>query len=81
MPSTAPTKEEESWKAENDARTLAEASVISADKERVRKASSAAKRIIDQMKEQADEQEEMVAALRMIALGGNRLSYSSMEEQ
>lgn len=38
--------EEEKWKAECDARTLAEAEVIKADKQRLAKAQSAAKEMI-----------------------------------
>ena len=48
----SPTSDEK-WEAESDARTLADAATISADKPRVRRAATAAKRLASEQQAQA----------------------------
>lgn len=48
------TEDEKKWRAESDARTLAEAEVIKADPKRMQAASESAKRLADEEKTRED---------------------------
>lgn len=58
---------DDTWREEEDARTLARAMVINADSERLKKAKAAAKRLCEEDKEHKDDQVEEKAALKKIA--------------
>ena len=62
-----PSQQEEQWKAESDARTLAMAEAINKDPERLKKAQEAAGRLVKDSKEQLEEQEEMTKALQRLS--------------
>ncbi len=62
-------EEEGRWKAESDARALAQADAIRSDPDRVNRATKAANRLVDQMEERAEEQTEEAKAMRKIAKG------------
>jgi hypothetical protein len=72
----ADVKSEQDWKAEEDARTLARASTIMRDRDRMKAARSAASRLLEDETERAKEQEEMTAALSKLAKRGRMGDYS-----
>ena len=71
-----PSKEEEQWKAEDDARTLVRAMTVLEDPERVKKAKKAAKKLLEQQKEWAEEAEQERNAMARLAGKGKFGSYS-----
>ncbi len=75
MVDAVPTSEH-NWEAEQDARSLARAMVIKADPERMKKAKSAAKRILKEKRDDVKEQKEECDALRKISGG----KYKNMAE-
>jgi hypothetical protein len=60
-------KQEEQWKAESDARTLALAEVINGDPERLKKAQAAAAGLVEDEEEREEEQRVMTDALKRLA--------------
>ena len=60
MPKTNMTAQDKKWRAEEDARTLAEAEVVKRDTIRMKAATNAAKKM-------ADEQKVRAASLRKVA--------------
>jgi hypothetical protein len=58
---------DDSWREEEDARTLARAMVINGDPDRLKKAKAAAKRLCKEREEHKDDQIEENAALKKIA--------------
>jgi isochorismate synthase EntC len=60
-------KQEEQWKAEGDARTLAMADAISKDPERMKKAQKAAAGMVKDEKEREEEQRVITDALQRLA--------------
>ena len=75
MASPVPMRERD-YEAEEDARSLARAMVIKADPERLKKAKSAAKRILKEKRDDVKEQKEECDALRKISGG----KYKNMAE-
>jgi len=71
-----PSKEEEKWKAEDDARTLAGAMAILDDPERLKKAKKAAKKLLEQEEEWAEEAEQKRKAMARLAGKGKMSDYS-----
>lgn len=67
MDNSAESKQEESWKAESDARTLALAEVINGDPERLKKAQAAASGLVEDEEEREEEQRVMTDALKRLA--------------
>lgn len=63
----SPAQQEESWKAESDARTLAMADAISGDPERLKRAKTAAGKLVKDEQERAEEQQVMTDALKRLA--------------
>ncbi len=63
----SPAQQEEQWKAESDARTLAMADAIGKDPERFKRAQSAAGKIVKDEAERAEEQQVMTDALKRLA--------------
>jgi len=59
--------DEEQWKAEQDARTLAEAHAITKDKDRFGKAQQAAKRLKDESEKRAKEASDHNDAMQALA--------------
>jgi hypothetical protein len=62
-----PAEQEEQWKAEADARTLAMADAIGKDPERMKRAQDAAGKMVKDSKEQLEEQEAMTRALQRLS--------------
>ena len=79
MSSDVPTKQEMDWKAESDARTLAQAELINKDPERLKKAQDAAGKMVKDAKEQAEEQEEMTKALQRLSQRRARKAAQAQE--
>lgn len=71
---TAISADEKRWRAESDARVLAEAKVIEKDKERMASATAAAQRM-------ADEQSKEAAAMRGVANRGKPKSKSTPQKK
>jgi hypothetical protein len=69
--------DEEKWRAESDARTLAEAHAISEDPDRMKKATKAAKDLADEMQKRAKEAGDSADAMQMLA----SKMYPTMDEQ
>jgi hypothetical protein len=62
-----PAQQEENWKAESDARTLAMADAISGDPERMKRAQKAAAGLVKDEEEREEEQRVMTDALKRLA--------------
>lgn len=62
-------QQEADWRAESDARSLAEAAAIQADAKRYAAAQKAAKRLLKDYEVQAADTEARVSALRQLANG------------
>jgi len=60
-------KEDEKWRAQSDARTLAEAHAIQKDSERMKKATEAAKDLTDETRRHANETGASADAMQMLA--------------
>jgi len=74
-----PTTEDRDWKAESDARTLAQAELINKDPERLKKAQDAAGKMVKDAKEQQEEQEEMTKALQRLSQRRARKAAQAQE--
>ena len=79
MSSEPTTEQERDWKAECDARTLAQAELINKDPERLKKAQDAAGKMVKDAKEQAEEQEEMTKALQRLSQRRARKAAQAQE--
>jgi hypothetical protein len=64
---TAVDFDEEKWRSESDARTLAEAHAIGQDPDRMKKATKAAKDLADEMQKHAKETADSADAMQMLA--------------
>ena len=62
-----PEKSERDWRAEMDARTLADAAAIEANPDRKKKAATAAKRLVSEEEKRAKEQAAQAAAMKRLA--------------
>lgn len=69
-------EQEEQWKADEDARTLARSMMIMEDPERVQRARKAAKKLLEQQEEWAEEAELERQALARLSGKGKMGSYS-----
>jgi len=67
---------EEKWKAESDAHTLAQAMIIMDDPERLKKARRAAKKLLEDQIERAEEAQAERDALVRLSGKGRMGSYS-----
>jgi hypothetical protein len=63
----SPAPQEEAWRAESDARTLAMADAISGDPERLKRARTAAGKLVKDAEERAEEEQAMTDALKRLA--------------
>ncbi len=71
-----PAQQEDQWKAESDARTLALAEAISADPDRLKRAKKAAGSLVRDAKERAEEEQVMTDALKRLSEGRARKAKS-----
>jgi len=79
MSSEPTTEQERDWKAECDARTLAQAEAINKDPERLKAALAAAPRLVKDAKEQQEEQETMIKALQRLSQRRARKAAQAQE--
>lgn len=63
MAETALSAEDKKWKAESDARTLAEAGVIKMDESRLKAAQEAAEGLADESKKEADSMKSVASTM------------------
>ncbi len=70
------TAEDKKWRAESDARTLADAEAIKADKDRFNEATTSAKGLVDRVKKQAETAKKEAQGMNKIA--NKSLKYKTM---